>query len=454
MKDNGVKQSGMRIKTYFVKSVDEAMSLARVELGSDALLLNTRRLMEGGKPNGYEVVMGVNPSAPVEEQVPAPAFKATVFKPPVLPPALPQPVLAKTAVPPPVLEKVSAPKALAQEAKVAPSIPEHAPVPAQVSSELKQLQAQMDDLREILLRTTRAQAIGGGVIPELGALYSRLLESQVDAVLAKDIVNRLEAAMATDAFFLETGRASTDAGSGAGRAANRWKVLRPAAEMVEKFLRAELQKRIKILPAIGVAEATLSPVTVLVGPTGGGKTTTVAKLAVAANAQAPIHVLSLDWSRPGASQQLQALAVGPKITFSAIHSLEGLPEVFSEARRDHCVLADTAGFAASEWGGAEELAEALARCEEIDVHLTVPGYMNAADLRRTLERYRIFKPSKLIVTKMDESESFGPAFSEAVRAGLSLSFVTDGPRIPDDIQSASLDELVALGRGRGAQRAA
>src|SRR5437868_12397771 len=70
---------GMKIKSYFAKSMDEAINKARVELGSDALLLNTRRIPDSGSGAGYEVVMGVaggttnrEVSAPIRE-VPAPA---------------------------------------------------------------------------------------------------------------------------------------------------------------------------------------------------------------------------------------------------------------------------------------------------------------------------------------------------------------------------------------------
>ncbi len=56
--------NGMKIKSYFAKTVDEAISKARVELGSEALLLNTRKIADNGMGAGYEVVMGVAGSAP------------------------------------------------------------------------------------------------------------------------------------------------------------------------------------------------------------------------------------------------------------------------------------------------------------------------------------------------------------------------------------------------------
>lgn len=430
-------KSNMRIKTYFVQAVEDAMAQAQVDLGEDAMLLNTRRVMQAGKPTGYEVVIGVDGYGVASEAAPE------VIS-PVLPQAAPQAVeVIEPESQAPVKEKRAAfaeqPAAVVKQSSP-PPLPERGPDPA--SSELKRLRAQMDEIQELLLRSTRAQALGGRVMPELGELFSTFLDAQMDPLLAKDIVERVEAAMAADAFLMDPSR---DEGT------------EPVVERIKKFLRAELEARIRIVPTLGVHGGAMSPVTVLVGPTGGGKTTTVAKLAVAASWQAPVHLLSLDRSRPGASHQLRALAVAPKITFSAIDALDRLPEVLMEARKGSCVLVDTAGFAASEWSGAETLAAVLAKCPELDVHLAVPAYMNGLDLRRVMERYQIFQPAKLLVTKMDEAEKFGPVFSETVRAGLALSFVTHGPRVPDDIEAASLEELVALTHGRpirGAQRAA
>jgi len=78
------------------------------------------------------------------------------------------------------------------------------------------------------------------------------------------------------------------------------------------------------------------------------------------------------------------------------------------------------------------------------VHLVAPAYMKARDLRKSIERYRLFQPSKLLVTKMDESETFGTVFSEAALAGLALSFLSSGSRIPDDIRAATRVDLLGL----------
>jgi flagellar biosynthesis protein FlhF len=78
--------------------------------------------------------------------------------------------------------------------------------------------------------------------------------------------------------------------------------------------------------------------------------------------------------------------------------------------------------------------------------------MKARDLRNSIDRYRLFQPSKLLVTRMDETATFGTVFSEAALAGLALSFLSHGPRIPDDIRATTGDDLLAMVRERSRAR--
>ena len=122
--------------------------------------------------------------------------------------------------------------------------------------------------------------------PRSRTCTTRLIAAEVDPVLSKDIADRLEAAMATDAFFLYTGPEAEGA-------QNRWKTLKSDAARVEKFLRAELESRVVLRPRLGVNGAK-GAVAALVGPAGSGKTTSLAKLAMAASAQRPVRLISLD----------------------------------------------------------------------------------------------------------------------------------------------------------------
>lgn len=404
--------NGMKIKSYFAKSVDEAISKARVELGSEALLLNTRKIADTGTGHGagYEVVMGVTGPAPERTSGQALANPAGTA-----PPA------ARTTT---TRLKEPAPR-------------------AEMAGEMEKLRAQMDELQSLLVRSAKNSWTAQRSVPEAADVYERLLVAEVDPVLSKDIADRLEASMATDAFFLYTGPEAEGA-------QNRWKTLKSDPARVEEFLRAELESRVILRPRLGVNSAK-GAVAAMVGPAGSGKTTSIAKLAVAASAQRPVRLVSLDAARSkfvtGAQQLLSSLAT-PAITFSAVDSIEELPKLVAEARKKECVLIDTSGHGAQQGPAAGALAAALASCGDVDVHLVAPAYMKARDLRNSIERYCVFQPSKILVTHMDETESFGTVFSEAALAGLALSFLSHGSRIPDDIRAATGEDLLAMVRGR------
>lgn len=414
--------NGMKIKSYFAKTVDEAISKARVELGSDALLLNTRKIADTGTgASGYEVVMGVAPAAGVTRS--APAFAVAADRPKAVMPR-------ETPVPQPE-------PARRMEAK-----PEARP---EVAADMDKLRAQMDELQSLLVRSAKNAWTRQRSVPETAEVYARLIAAEVDPALSKDIADRLEAVMATDAFFSFTGPEPAGA-------QNRWKILKSDPARVEKFLRDELESRVVLRPRLGVNGAK-GTVAAVVGPTGSGKTTSLAKLAIACSTQRPVRVISLDGSRTGVQQLLGSLATAA-ITFSSVDSIDSLPKLVAEARQNECVLIDTPGFSAQDGPAAEKLAAALAACGDVDVHLVAPAYMKARDLRNSIDRYGIFRPSKLLVTRMDETETFGSVFSEAALAGLALSFLSNGPRIPDDIRAATGEDLLAMARERSRARAA
>jgi len=404
--------NGMKIKSYFAKTVDEAISKARVELGSEALLLNTRKIADNGMGAGYEVVMGVAGSAP--------APKA----------ATPVPGPKSAPVPPPI------PAAIPPNPAVAPN---------EVANDMAKLRAQMDELQSLLVGSAKNAWAAQRSVPETAEVYTSLIAAEVDPFLCKDIADRLEAAMATDAFFLFAGPEPEGM-------QNRWKTLKSDAARVEAFLRSELESRVALRPRLGVPGAK-GAVAAMVGPAGSGKTTSLAKLAIAASAQRPVRLISIDKSQNGVQQMLGSLATSA-ITFSCVDSIESLPKLVAEARKNECVLIDTPGYSRLQQPAAEKLAAALAACGNVDVHLVAPAYMKARDLRNSIERYRVFQPSKLLVTKMDEAETFGTMFSESALAGLALSFVANGTRIPDDIRAATGEDLLAMARERQHARAA
>src|SRR6185369_731380 len=191
-----MQRDQMRIKSYFAKSVDQAMAQARVELGEDAMLLNTRKA-PADHPSGmnYEVIFGVAGEAPVSLPV------------------------AK-------IEK-------AVENKV------QTPAPAPPAYSLEQLHQQMDEIRMLLVRSSQAQLTMQRAVPELADVYAHLMAAEIEPALGKDIIDRLEATMATDAFC-----------AGAGNSGNRWKPQRVDWGRLDAFLRVELENRVGLAPRL------------------------------------------------------------------------------------------------------------------------------------------------------------------------------------------------------------
>jgi flagellar biosynthesis protein FlhF len=396
-----MKRDQMRIKSYFAKSVDQAMAQAREELGEEAMLLNTRKA-PADHPSGmnYEVIFGVvSPAVTGEAPASLPVTRA--------------------------------------ESKV------ESPAPAPDAYSLEQLHQQIDEIRTLLVRSSQVQLTMQRAVPELADVYAHLMAAEIEPALGKDIIDRLEATMATDAFS-----------TGAGNAGNRWKPQRVDWGRLEAFLRVELENRVGLAPRLGADDD--NPAVVLVGPRGAGKTTSLAKLAVLrarfANDR-PARLLSLDMSRAAAHLQLQSVAEANNIGFEEVPAAYLLPGLIAETRQKETVFVDTPGYSGADSKAAEAAAAAFAECPQLDVHLVVPGYMKARDLRLCIERYAPFRPAKLLVTKLDETQSFGSIFSEAARAGLKLSFVAHGPGIPNDIRPASYKDLLSLPVERAKARA-
>lgn len=428
----------MRIKSYFAKSVDEAMVQARAELGNDALLLNSRK-SEGGKPENYEVVFGtmdaVSPPALPQVRLPQPA-KAVA-------PGVAQVVaeVVEKAVAQPVAQLE---KQIGREVAVAERRHSKPEASRDFSGELERLHSQMDEIRGLIVRSANSRTSVGRSVPELADVYGRLMAAEVDPELSKDIVDRLEAVMATDAFFLRGKQ-------GQENVANRWKSMRFDPARLRAFVRVELERRVRVAPQLG-NEGNGGGVAALVGPTGAGKTTTMMKLAASdVAAGRPLRLLSLDSGRVAGHVQLQSFASNLGIAFATVPSLHALPALVAEARKKkELLLIDTPGYAGTDPRSAELAAGVFERCTNVDVHVVAPGYMKGTDLRRCLERYRIFQPSKLLVTKLDETQSLGAAFSEGARAGLGMSFLTHGPAVPGDIRAVTIEDFLAMALERTA----
>jgi flagellar biosynthesis protein FlhF len=196
-------------------------------------------------------------------------------------------------------------------------------------------------------------------------------------------------------------------------------------------------------------------VVALVGPPGSGKTSTLVKLAVryGVASSRPVQLITTDVCRVGATEQLRTYAAILGAGLDTADTARGLQQAIGAHREKGLILIDTQGYAASDMEEASELARWLSGDPFADVHVVVPASMRSADLSRTIDRFEVFSPSKIIFTRLDETASFGAMISESVRTGKPVSFLGTGQQIPEDLEPATVRYLLDGVLERRAERA-
>lgn len=195
---------------------------------------------------------------------------------------------------------------------------------------------------------------------------------------------------------------------------------------------------------VSFAQPSRARVIALVGPTGVGKTTTIAKLAAIAALveRKKVGLISIDQYRVGASEQLARYADLIGIPMECASDAQSLERALRKFARAELVLIDTAGRSPRDLAGIQETVDTLRGVKEpIEVQMCVSAAMREPELMVTLERHAPLSPSKLIVTKLDEAMNCGGVVAAYVHSGLPLSHFTTGQRVPEDIEQASPNAL-------------
>jgi flagellar biosynthesis protein FlhF len=185
-------------------------------------------------------------------------------------------------------------------------------------------------------------------------------------------------------------------------------------------------------------------VTALVGPTGVGKTTTIAKLAarsVMRQGAAKVALVSTDHYRIGAAAQLEHYGRLLGVQVYPAYDARSLGKVLEMLQGRHTVLIDTAGMAGTDPRLSQQL-EILADAGELRSCLVLAANAQSYSLEEAVGAYRELNPHACILTKLDEAPRLGGALSVLIRHRLSLDYVTDGQRVPEDIATADARELV------------
>jgi flagellar biosynthesis protein FlhF len=177
-----------------------------------------------------------------------------------------------------------------------------------------------------------------------------------------------------------------------------------------------------------------------VGPSGAGKTTTLAKWAAKAHLQEGkrVAIVTLDAFRAGAVAQVRRYADLIGCPLSVAEDMATLQLALDKHADKELIFVDTAGRDPSAQAELEAVSNALrARDRNAEIHLALPAMFGPRSMRATLDTYKRLGANRLCFTKIDEVIDFAPVALIGASAGLPLSYWTTGQRIPDDVERIS-----------------
>ncbi|AIF49183.1 flagellar biosynthesis protein FlhF [Dyella japonica] len=446
----------MKIKRFVAPDMRQAMRAVREDQGPDAVILSTRRM-----DDGIEIIAAVDfdealvreaarHGAPLEVEnravAPAPAVEMKTVaarRSDVTPPPLPTASrrddegvtvsLSRRAMPPRVEPVAEASVVRTVEAPVTPASRAVEPKPAMTEAahagDAADVPASIHPLLERALQdTARVRA-------ELGSLRD-LLETQLSSLIWNDMERR----QPMRARIL--------------REMTRLGIEPDVARQLVGELPVEINaEQARYLP-LGVLSRSLSisprdqserrGVTALVGSTGVGKTTTIAKLAARAvmrHGASQVALVSTDHYRIGAAAQLEHYGRLLGVRVYPAYDADSLRHVLELLRGHHTVLVDTAGLAGGDPRLAEQL-DVLRNGGDLRACLVLAANAHASSLDEAVRAYLPVQPHACILTKLDEAPSLGGALSVLIRHRLALDYITDGQRVPEDIATADARVLV------------
>lgn len=373
-------------------------------------------------PFNVEQAAAASPAAPVEAiAAPAPINRARfVIDPPleetdetVLPVAAalaPLPIVAAAlppALPLPIAETIIA--AANEPAPVVASVPELTVIQRD-DEEIRQLRHEVAGMRHVIEREMHRftdERLRGS--PVRAAALDLMDEYGFDAGISRDVAMQIPL--------------DTEAHRGRG------------------LMLGLLSKKLPIAP-VDPLEA--GGVIALVGPTGAGKTTTIAKLAsrfAEAHAARDVALVTTDTGRIGAREQLYGFGRQLGIAVHEASSGSDLNQLLERLKDYKLVLIDTAGLGPRDRALAAQL-QWLRAAEQIRTLLVLPANTSFGDMDEVVRRFSAANPQGVVLSKLDETGRFGTALSVAVDHRLPITWVTDGQDVPEDLHRASAANLV------------
>jgi flagellar biosynthesis protein FlhF len=211
-----------------------------------------------------------------------------------------------------------------------------------------------------------------------------------------------------------------------------------------RFAKMALRQALDKLPMGGI-DYSKKYINVL-GPTGVGKTTTIAKMAARAvlEKRKKVGFITADTYRIGAIEQLKTYANLLQAPVEVVYSREDYQQAIEKLHYCDLIFIDTAGRNYKEDKYVNDLVSLIDLNEQTENYLVLSITAKERDIATIIEQFEAFPIQKLVFTKQDETNSIGPMVNLMIKYNKGLAYYTNGQEVPEDIVEASLDKIVEL----------
>lgn len=396
----------MKVKTFQGTTMADALAQLKKEFGRHAVILSTRTSTRGGLFGfGGKPLVEITAARDAGD-LPGPlrrtAIRSSALRQPPKGPGTPGPALAGA----PLLS--SAVSATADEIRPA------APV-QRVFEEVSSLRTMVADL---VTETRRSNA--GNLPDSLYRTYQQLVSNAVAEEVATKLVSEVRSRL-TEPVVADP-------------------------EAVRAALAGLIEPLVPAAGPIAVPEKLRPYLVALIGPTGVGKTTTIAKLAAnfCLREKKKVGLITIDTYRIAAVEQLKTYAEIIDVPLEIAMSVDQLKEAVERLSECDVILIDTAGRSQRDASRISQLKAFFAAVRPHEVHLVLSSAASQRVLDQTIERFRDIGIDRLIFTKLDEALGFGVILNSLQKAQAKLSYVTTGQDVPSDIEVGEPETLAQL----------
>jgi flagellar biosynthesis protein FlhF len=401
----------MRVKRYLVESMPDALQKIRSDLGNDAIILSTKDIKHGGflglfGKKKIEVVAAIDPasaaSKPPVQPIPRPATQ--------LPLDIIKPLMSATVkqeeikyeVPPKQMENIRA---------------------AESTSKYKEdaILAEMKSMREMIqkLSVSAIHQQAGPVLPDVLQKYeARLIEQEVGSEIIHQLIETCMEEIGSEGEYTEAA--------------------------VRGSLRNQLLRFFPSEPYRSLNDQTR--IVHFVGPTGVGKTTTIAKMAAeqVLKHRRRVGFITSDTYRIAAIEQLKTYANILNVPTEVVFSPKDLNRAFEQLNQADIIFMDTAGRNYRNEMYVSELHTLLQSEGQSETYLVLSMTTKYRDMKAITENFQKFNLDKVILTKFDETDSYGCILNLVNDFGLNFSYISNGQNVPDDIELFREDRIIDL----------